>query len=91
MATGSSVWVIGFGARHQPTTVVAVPTMAAMAAGRQRGERNRPSGSSSNGRVMARVMPTAHSESPARAASRAAGGSGRPLRSSWSTQGSQGM
>jgi hypothetical protein len=91
LGTGLIVWVIGSGARTQPTTVAAVPATLATATGRQRGERSRPLGSSSSGRVTAMVSPTAHRLSPARAASRAAGGSGRPLRNSWSTHGSQGM
>ena len=90
LATGSMVWVSGTGDRTQPTTTTVVATTAATATTRQRRDRSRPSGSSSNGRVMARQMPTAHRLSPARAASRAAGGSGRPVRCSWSTHGSQG-
>ena len=90
LATGTRVWVIGSGDRTQPTTSKVVPATAATATTRQRRDRSRPLGSSSKGRVMARVMPTAHRLSPARAASRAARGSGRSVPSSWSTQGSQG-
>jgi hypothetical protein len=90
LGTGSRVWVSGSGDRTQPTSSAVVPATAAASTGRQRRERNRPSGSSSSGRVTARVRPTAHRESPTRAARWAAGGSGRLSRSSWSTQGSQG-
>jgi hypothetical protein len=90
LATGSRVWVIGAGSRHQPTAVMAAPARAATATGRQRGERSRPSGSSSSGRVMARAMPTAQKVSPIRARFNATTGSGRPDRCSWSTHGSTG-
>jgi hypothetical protein len=91
LATGTRVWVIGSGDRHSPTAVAAVPATHATRTGRQRGKRRRPSGSSSSGKVTARVIPTAQRLSPARAASRAAGGRGRPLTSRWSTQGSRGQ
>jgi hypothetical protein len=90
LATGRMVWVIGPDDRLQASTSTAVPAMATTATTRQRRERSRPSGSRSSGRVTASRRPTAHRLSPARAASRAAGGSGRPATSSWLTHGSQG-
>ena len=90
LATGSRVWVIGCRESHQPTTFMAVPATQATPTTRQRCDRSRPSGSSSSGRVTPRAMPTAQKLSPARAASRAARGSGRPPSRSASTQGSKG-
>jgi hypothetical protein len=63
LATGTRVWVIGCGDRTQPTTSRVVPTMLAAATIRQRGERSRPSGSNSSGRVTPRAIAGAHSGS----------------------------
>ena len=90
-ARGSRVWVVGAGSRQLPTICMAVAATAATTTGRQRGERSRPSGSSSSGRVTARVRPIAQKFSPIRTRYGAATGSGRPVRCSWSTQGSKGM
>jgi hypothetical protein len=66
------------------------PARLAATAQRQRGERSRPSGSSSSGRVTPRAMAGAHSGSPAAALTWANGGSGRPVATRLLTQASPG-
>jgi hypothetical protein len=79
------------GIRLPPTIPRTGPATAAAATGRQRRERSRPSGTSSAGRVIPKATAGAQLNSPNRAPSWAASGSGRWSRISWLTHGSKGM
>jgi hypothetical protein len=78
------------GAKIPAASTRNAPVTLAQTASRQRRERSRPPGSSSNGRVTPRAMAGAHNGSTTAASSCAAMGSGRPLRTRSSTQASPG-
>jgi hypothetical protein len=79
------------GARLEPRTTRTAATTAATATTRQRRERNRPSGTTSAGRVTPRTVAGAQLNSPDTAASWAGSGSGRCSATSWATHVSPGM
>jgi hypothetical protein len=87
----TGVSVEGPGIRKAPTMNIAGPAMAVATTTRQRGERSRPSGTSSAGRVTPRAMAGAQMVTPAMASSLASRGRGRWSRTSWSTHGPRGM
>jgi hypothetical protein len=79
------------GMKMDPSSPRTGPATAAATTGRQRRERSRPSGTSRAGRVMPKAIAGAQLYSVAMASSWASRGSGRPVRISWSSQGSTGM
>jgi hypothetical protein len=91
LSKGTGVSEVTPGIRKAPTTNMTGPATAVAATTRQRGDRSRPSGTSSAGKVTPRAMAGAQTVSSATAASWASRGSGRCSRTSWSSHGSRGM
>ena len=91
LSKGTSVSWSSPGVRLPASGATMAPNRAVATTTRQRGERSRPSGTSSAGRVTPRAIAGAQLNSPVASASWAARGSGRPAWNSWSVHTSQGI